>query len=78
MCSSIVGALAAGQISDWIGRKFTIMGALVISFAAITVEFISTTNPEFFGGKFLNGFAVGTLATVCVTYIGEVCAFSKG
>lgn len=76
VASSIIGALSAGQISDWIGRKFTIVGALVISFAAITVEFVSTTNPEFFGGKFLNGFAVGTLATVCVTYVGEIAPFA--
>lgn len=26
----------------------------------------------FFGGKFLNGFAVGTIQAVASTYIGEV------
>lgn len=46
--------------------------ALVISFAAITLEFVATTNEQFFGGKFLNGFAVGTLQAVSSTYIGEV------
>jgi MFS transporter, SP family, general alpha glucoside:H+ symporter len=38
------------------------------------MEFVSTTNALFFGGKFLNGFAVGALASVTVTYIGEVCS----
>ena len=29
----------------------------------------------FFGGKFLNGFAIGTLKAISTTYIGEVkCA----
>lgn len=48
------------------------MIALCISYAAVTVEFVATTNPVFFGGKFLNGFAVGALATITVSYIGEV------
>lgn len=43
-----------------------------MSYAAISMEFVATTNELFFGGKFLNGFATGTIATVCVTYIGEV------
>lgn len=48
------------------------MGCLVITYAAITMEFVATTNGVFFGGKFLNGFAVGALASITVTYIGEV------
>jgi hypothetical protein len=36
------------------------------------MEFVATTNAVFFGGKFLNGFAVGALASVTVSYIGEV------
>lgn len=51
------------------------MIALAISYAAISVEFVATTNPVFFGGKFLNGFAVGALATITVSYIGEVVPY---
>ncbi|KAF4450770.1 MFS hexose transporter [Fusarium albosuccineum] len=36
------------------------------------MEFVATTNELFFGGKFINGFAVGALASVTVSYIGEV------
>jgi SP family general alpha glucoside:H+ symporter-like MFS transporter len=53
-----------------------IMICLVVTFAAITIEFISTTPEMFFGGKFLNGFVVGALASVTVTYIGEVAPFA--
>jgi MFS transporter, SP family, general alpha glucoside:H+ symporter len=67
-----VGALTAGQIADWIGRKRTIMLSLCLSYGAVTLEFVSTTNEQFFGGKLLNGFAVGTLAAICVTYVGEI------
>lgn len=70
--SAVFGALGCGQLADWLGRRVVIMMALTISFAAVTVEFVATTNPVFFGGKFLNGFAVGALATITVSYIGEV------
>lgn len=48
------------------------MGSLVISFAAITLEVVSVTPPEFFGGKFLNGFAVGLIQATTSAYVGEV------
>lgn len=73
VASAVVGALCSGQIADAIGRRLTILVALVISIAAVTLEFLATTNEMFFGGKFLNGFAVGALASVPVTYVGEVC-----
>jgi SP family general alpha glucoside:H+ symporter-like MFS transporter len=49
-----------------------IMICLVITFVAVTMEFVATTNALFFGGKLINGFATGALASVCVTFIGEV------
>ena len=45
---------------------------LIVTFAAVTMEFVATTNGVFFGGKFLNGFVIGALASVAVTYIGEI------
>lgn len=70
--SGIVGALGCGAVADWLGRRAVIMICLVITYVAITLEFISTTNEVFFAGKFVNGFAVGALASVTVSYIGEV------
>lgn len=75
VASAVVGALCSGQIADTIGRKITIFVSLLISVAAVTLEFRATTNEMFFGGKFLNGFAVGALASVPITYIGEVSSF---
>ncbi|KAL4750670.1 hypothetical protein BDW72DRAFT_175359 [Aspergillus terricola var. indicus] len=72
VASAVVGALSSGQIADTLGRKWTILGALLISVAAVALEFVSTTNEMFFGGKFLNGFALGALASVPVTYVGEI------
>ncbi|KAJ5290968.1 hypothetical protein N7478_000219 [Penicillium angulare] len=72
VASAVIGALCSGQIADSIGRRTTIGIALLISTAGITVELVATTNQLFFGGKFLNGFALGALASVPVTYVGEI------
>lgn len=69
--SGVVGALGSGQLADWLGRRAVIILALLITFAAVTVEFIATSNAVFFAGKFLNGFATGAISSVAVTYIGE-------
>ncbi|KAK7429807.1 hypothetical protein QQZ08_003652 [Neonectria magnoliae] len=49
-----------------------LQAALLVSYAAIAIEFVAISNELFFGGKFLNGFATGCIATVCVSYIGEI------
>ncbi|CAG7982801.1 unnamed protein product [Penicillium salamii] len=72
VASAVVGALCSGQIADSIGRKMTMGISLLITVAAVTLEFVATTNEMFFGGKFLNGFALGALASVPLTYVGEV------
>ncbi|KAK7422708.1 hypothetical protein QQX98_001496 [Neonectria punicea] len=72
VASGVVGALGCGTIADWLGRRAVIIICLVIAYAAITMEFVATSNELFFGGKFLNGFSVGALASVTVSYIGEI------
>ncbi|RDW87540.1 hypothetical protein BP5796_03234 [Coleophoma crateriformis] len=72
VASTAIGALTAGQIADWMGRKNTIAAALLGSFVSVTLEFIATTSPIFFLGKLINGFVVGTLAATSTTYLGEV------
>ncbi|CAI7656290.1 unnamed protein product [Penicillium bialowiezense] len=72
VASAVVGALCSGQIADTIGRRMTMGISLLITVAAVTLEFVATTNEMFFGGKFLNGFALGALASVPITYVGEI------
>jgi MFS family permease len=43
-----------------------------VSYLSISLEFVATTNPLFFSGKVINGFAVGCLAATCPTYVGEI------
>lgn len=70
--SAIIASIGSAEIADRIGRRLTLLIALIISFVAVGVEFAATSNPIFFVGKLLNGFMVGTVGTVMITYIGEV------
>ncbi|KAJ2896808.1 hypothetical protein MKZ38_005218 [Zalerion maritima] len=72
IASAILGTLSAGYLADKFGRKWTLISSLVITFAAVAMEFVALTNGLFFGGKFLNGYVSGIILTVAVTYIGEV------
>lgn len=72
-----MGALGGGQLADWIGRKKVIMMALVIAYGAITMELLATSPALFLGGKLLNGFSIGAIQGITVTYIGEVRSWAK-
>ncbi|SPO03444.1 related to maltose permease [Cephalotrichum gorgonifer] len=72
IASAVIAALISAELADMFGRKKVLMGALAISYVAVAIEFIATTNPVFFVGKLLNGFMVGTIGTIMVSYIGEI------
>lgn len=70
--SAVISSIASAELADYIGRKKVLALALLISFVAVAIEFIATTNAVFFAGKLLNGFMVGAIGTIMVSYIGEV------
>ncbi|TEA12420.1 Maltose permease MAL31 [Colletotrichum sidae] len=72
VASAVVSSLAAAELADYIGRKKVLALSLLISFIAVAVEFVATTNAVFFVGKLLNGIMVGAVGTVMVSYIGEI------
>lgn len=76
IASSVIGTFSAGFVADKIGRKFSLLVAVALSFVAIGVEFAATTNPIFFAGKTINGFTAGIILSVAVSYIGEVSYFT--
>jgi MFS family permease len=70
--SAVIFSLLAGDIADRIGRKATLAIALAISFGAVGMEFAATTNALFFGGKLLNGVAIGLIVTIMISYISDI------
>lgn len=70
-----VSALATGYISDWIGRKKTILIGSVICIGGIIVQYFSTSIMMLFGGKLMAtlGFGLGhSLAPVFVAELAPV------
>ncbi|OAP60823.1 hypothetical protein AYL99_05825 [Fonsecaea erecta] len=64
IATRIIGALAAGQVADCIGRRNTLVVAIGLSLAAVTMEFVATSKELFFGGKMLSGLAVAAIESV--------------
>lgn len=72
LAATIISSLSASWVSDRVGRKPLLIGAILVSVAAIAVEFVAETNQVFFGGKFLSGFATGIIWPLAMAYVGEV------
>ncbi|KAL3482168.1 general substrate transporter [Aspergillus californicus] len=72
IAASVIGTFGAAYAADKVGRKPVFIAGILASFAAVALQFVATTNPVFFGGKFINGWTAGVLLAVAVTYIGEV------
>ncbi|OJJ44590.1 hypothetical protein ASPZODRAFT_160680 [Penicilliopsis zonata CBS 506.65] len=70
--SATVGSLGASYLADRIGRRLVYLIAFAFMYVGITFEVVATTNSMFFGGKFINGFAVGAFGTVTMTYLAEI------
>ncbi|RVX75580.1 hypothetical protein B0A52_00933 [Exophiala mesophila] len=70
--AAVMGAISVAWTADKIGRRLAL--GLVLSFRilSITLETVATTNPVFFGGRFVGGFSTGAMNTLCMTYIGEI------
>lgn len=66
------GALAAGSIADWIGRRTTIiLGCFVFSFGVI-FQVASTTVAMLVPGRLIAGIGVGLVSAVIILYMSEI------
>ncbi|TKA71156.1 hypothetical protein B0A55_08256 [Friedmanniomyces simplex] len=72
----MLGAAAGGYIQDLTGRKWTLGIGSIVSVAAILTCYLSDLaaykQSAMFGGKLLEGVAVGTIMCSTQTYLSEV------
>lgn len=67
-----VGTLANGYLADALGRRLTVLVAVVVFCVGVIVQ-ACTASPDFvFGGRFVTGLGVGSLSMVVPLYNAEL------
>ncbi|GLU08977.1 hypothetical protein SLE2022_258580 [Rubroshorea leprosula] len=76
---SLIGSLAAGRISDWLGRRYTVMISGAIFFVGALLTGIATNYAFLMVGRFVAGIGVGFALTIASVYTAELApALSRG
>ncbi|EEE58504.1 polyol transporter 5 [Oryza sativa Japonica Group] len=73
---SLVGSLAAGRTSDWIGRRYTMVLASVIFFAGALIMGLAPSYAIVMLGRFVAGVGVGYALMIAPVYTAEVAPTS--
>jgi SP family general alpha glucoside:H+ symporter-like MFS transporter len=72
-CGEILGLFAAGIISERIGYRWTIIGALFMVICFVFITFFSSSVQMLLVGEILCGIPWGIFQTLTTTYASEVC-----
>lgn len=71
------GALIAGDIAEFIGRKWTVVTGCMIYLVGVCVQIATTPNSSALGtivaGRLIAGFGVGFESAVVILYMSEIC-----
>ncbi|GMM27913.1 hypothetical protein DAMA08_006290 [Martiniozyma asiatica (nom. inval.)] len=66
------GALIAGDIADWIGRRITIIIGCLIFIVGAVLQTASTTIALLAVGRVIAGFGVGFVSAIIILYMSEI------
>jgi len=68
------GALAAGDIADWIGRRPTIIAGCMIYMAGVIVQMFAASGlATIVVGRLIAGVGVGFVSAIIILYMSEIC-----
>ncbi|KAG5913890.1 hypothetical protein E4U42_000812 [Claviceps africana] len=75
-CGTFFGALIAGDLADYMGRKWTVILGCVVYALGVVVQMI--TSPEhalgpIVAGRVIAGLGVGFESAVVILYMSEIC-----
>ena len=72
-----VGTLFNGYLADALGRRVTVLVAVVVFCVGVIVQ-ACTVNKDFvFGGRFVTGLGVGSLSMIVPLYNAELVSRSR-
>jgi sugar porter (SP) family MFS transporter len=72
LVGAVVGALTAGRLADWIGRRLTVLITATVFIVGVMLAAFTPTYPVLLVARFIIGLAVGSASMVVPLYIGEV------
>lgn len=67
-----IGGFLVAFIFDRYGRKWTAVGAGLLSAVGVAVQVTATSRAALLAGKLVNGFAMGAIQATSQTYVSEV------
>jgi len=66
------GALIAGDLADWFGRRTTIIGGCFIFIVGVILQTASTSLGLLVAGRLIAGFGVGFVSAIIILYMSEI------
>ncbi|PYH86677.1 putative MFS monosaccharide transporter [Aspergillus uvarum CBS 121591] len=66
------GALIAGDLSDWLGRRFTIISGCGIFIIGVILQTASSSVALLVVGRLVAGFGVGFVSAIIILYMSEI------
>ncbi|OAA52972.1 Sugar/inositol transporter [Cordyceps fumosorosea ARSEF 2679] len=75
-CGTFFGALIAGDMADWIGRKWTVILGCVIYVIGVAIQMITSPSHALgpiVAGRLIAGLGVGFESAIVILYMSEIC-----
>ncbi|PWY83410.1 putative MFS monosaccharide transporter [Aspergillus heteromorphus CBS 117.55] len=66
------GALIAGDLADWIGRRITIILGCAIFIIGVVLQVASSSVGLLVAGRLIAGFGVGFVSAIIILYMSEI------
>lgn len=75
-CGTFFGAIIAGDLADFMGRKWTVILGCLIYMIGCVIQMV--TSPEhamgpIVAGRLIAGFGVGFVSAIVILYMSEIC-----
>ena len=72
LVGAVIGALTAGRVSDWIGRRPTVLITALVFIVGVLLAAFTPTYPILLVARVIIGLAVGSASMIVPLYIGEI------
>lgn len=77
-CGTFFGALIAGDLADWIGRKWTVIAGCIIYMVGVVIQMITGEGnalAAIVAGRLIAGIGVGFESAIVILYMSEIVSF---